>query len=91
MLVVFLTENVSASVRGDLARWMLEPRAGVFVGDLPASVRDALWERLRRNAKVGACTMIRSADVDQRVEIDVFRDPRRRVGHFEGFTLVRVR
>jgi CRISPR-associated protein Cas2 len=43
-MVVIILESVPVSLRGELTRWMLELRAGVFVGSLSAMVRDKLWE-----------------------------------------------
>ena len=44
-MVVLVLERVPASLRGELSRWMLEARAGVFIGDVTAMVRDKLWEK----------------------------------------------
>jgi CRISPR-associated protein Cas2 len=44
-MVVLVLERVPVSLQGELTRWLLEPRAGVFVGNIPAGVRDRLWER----------------------------------------------
>lgn len=91
MLVVLLLERVPVGVRGDLGRWMLELRPGVFVGRVSAQVRDALWDRVRAHARTGACAMVRLADTDQGFQIETHREPRRPVEHFEGLQLVRTR
>ena len=41
-MIVMILENVPTSLRGELSRWLLEPRAGVFVGHVSARVRDKL-------------------------------------------------
>ncbi len=43
-MVVMILERVPESVRGELSLWMIEPKAGVFVGNLSALVRDKLWD-----------------------------------------------
>ncbi len=45
-MVVMLLEKVPTTVRGELTRWLLELRAGVFVGNISALVRDKLWDML---------------------------------------------
>ena len=54
MIVVVILDRVPASVRGDLSRWMVEPRAGVFVGRVTAQVRDRLWDRVLSRVRDGA-------------------------------------
>jgi CRISPR-associated protein Cas2 len=43
-MVVLILERVSAGKRGELTRWLLEPKSGVFVGNVSARVRDKLWK-----------------------------------------------
>ena len=31
-MVVIILEKVSASLRGELSRWLIEPKPGVFIG-----------------------------------------------------------
>jgi len=45
-MVVMILECVPESLRGELSRWLLEPKAGVFVGTVTATVRERLWERV---------------------------------------------
>ena len=44
-MVILLLERVSPSLRGELTRWLLEPKAGVFVGNVSALVREKLWTK----------------------------------------------
>ena len=44
-MVMMILERVPVSLRGELTRWLVEPRAGVFAGRISAGVRDKLWER----------------------------------------------
>lgn len=43
-MIVMILERVSQGKRGELTRWLLEPKAGVFVGNVSARVRDKLWK-----------------------------------------------
>ncbi|MEI8259518.1 MAG: type I-E CRISPR-associated endoribonuclease Cas2e, partial [Deltaproteobacteria bacterium] len=43
VLIVIVVERATPGLRGQLTRWMLEVRAGVFVGTLSSRVRDKLW------------------------------------------------
>lgn len=45
MLVIVL-ENAPPSLRGRLAVWLLEIRAGVYVGKFSARVREMIWKQI---------------------------------------------
>jgi CRISPR-associated protein Cas2 len=44
-MIVMVLERVTRALRGELTHWLLEVKAGVFVGDVNAMVRDRLWEK----------------------------------------------
>ena len=41
-VVILILRRTTPSLRGELSRWMIEPQAGVFVGNISALVRQAL-------------------------------------------------
>ena len=45
-MLVVVTENVPPRLRGRLAIWLLEVRAGVYVGDVSARIREMIWEQI---------------------------------------------
>ena len=45
MLVIVL-ENAPDRLRGRLAIWLLEVRAGVYVGDVSKKVREMMWSQV---------------------------------------------
>ncbi|MCX7801227.1 MAG: type I-E CRISPR-associated endoribonuclease Cas2e [Fimbriimonadales bacterium] len=87
MTVLILTA-VKPGLRGELTRWLLEPKAGVFVGRLGARVRDKLWARIERDLRDGDAVLICSAQNDQGFEIRCLGDPTRVPIDFEGLTLI---
>jgi len=89
-MTVIILERVSPSLRGDLTRWMLEPKAGVFVGSLSAMVRDRLWDMVREKAGDGACTLIHDAANEQGFSISNSGMTSRVVEEFEGLYLIRT-
>ena len=56
MLVIVL-ENAPPRLRGRLAIWLLEIRAGVFVGNYTAKVRDHIWDQVERGIEEGNAVM----------------------------------
>jgi CRISPR-associated protein Cas2 len=56
MLVIVL-ENAPPRLRGRLAVWLLEVRAGVYVGDYSARVRDYIWNQVEEGIEDGNAVM----------------------------------
>lgn len=95
-MVVLIVERAPESVRGELRLWLLEPRAGVFVGRLSAEVRDRLWGNLvrrltEREELTSSAVLVYSNDNEQGFEFRIYGDPTRDVVYFEGLQLVRIR
>lgn len=56
MLVIVL-ENAPPRLRGRLAIWLLEIRAGVYVGNYSVKVRDHIWEHVKTGLGEGNAVM----------------------------------
>jgi len=67
---------------------MIEPKAGVFVGKLTATVRDRLWEKACRDMRGGAGTLIYAANTEQGYRVRFWGATSRWVVELEGLTLV---
>lgn len=89
-MVVLIVERAKPGLRGELSRWMIEPRAGVFVGRMSALVRDCLWEKVCREVGAGGAIMIHSAQTEQGFAIRTFGKTRREIVDYEGLFLVRM-
>lgn len=87
-MVVLLMEKVPVSLRGEITRWMIEPRPGVFVGDISALVREKLWEHICQKSNGGAVTLLHSAANEQGYKIRTFGDTTRKVKDFDGLQLI---
>ncbi|MFT4104368.1 MAG: type I-E CRISPR-associated endoribonuclease Cas2e [Lacrimispora sp.] len=86
MTVVTLT-NVPSSLRGDLTKWLQEISTGVYVGNINARIREALWKRIIDNIKQGQATM----SYAKRNEIGydfMVHNTKREVIYFDGIPLV---
>ncbi|EEG7806742.1 type I-E CRISPR-associated endoribonuclease Cas2, partial [Salmonella enterica subsp. enterica serovar Cerro] len=56
-MLVVVTENVPPRLRGRLAVWLLEIRAGVYVGDVSAKIREMIWQQVSVLADEGNVVM----------------------------------
>ena len=87
-MVVLFIEHVPTSLRGELTRWMIEPKAGVFVGKISAMVREKLWDYIRNKAPECGITMLYNARTEQGFAIRSYGDTTRSTIDFEGITLI---
>lgn len=91
-MVVLIARAVSPGVRGELSRWMLEVDAGVFVGNVPARVRDKLWEKLFwKLGSAGAAIMIYSSRTEQGFTVRSEGILDRTIVEIEGLALMRFK
>ena len=56
MLVIVL-ENAPPRLRGRLAIWLLEIRAGVYVGNYSVKVREHIWAQVEQGIEDGNAVM----------------------------------
>lgn len=88
-MVVLILERVTPGLRGELTRWLIEPRANVFVGRISALVRDRLWEKICKGLRAGSsATLIYAADNEQGYAIRQEGEATRLVRDFEGIFLI---
>lgn len=58
-------------LRGDLSKWLCEINTGVYVGNLSARVRDAVWQRVCDSLKNGRATMVYTTNNEQGMDFRV--------------------
>lgn len=56
-MLVIVVENAPPRLRGRLAIWLLEIRAGVYVGNYSAKVRDYIWSQVEVGIEEGNAVM----------------------------------
>lgn len=89
-MVVMVLEKAPVGLRGELTRWLLELKTGVFAGKVSAMVRDALWAKVCEGAKGGGCILLYNTDNEQGFALKLFGSTARLVEDFEGLALLRV-
>jgi CRISPR-associated protein Cas2 len=87
MLVIVL-ENAPPRLRGRLAVWLLEVRAGVYVGDLSARVRGMIWEQVEQGIEDGNAVMVWSTNTESGFDFVTFGKNRRMPAEMDGLKLV---
>lgn len=89
-MIVMILEKVPTGLRGELTRWLLEPKSGVFVGDVSARVRDLLFEKCSNKMKDGGVVQIWSTNNEQNFDIRMSGNTGREVLNIEGVQLIRI-
>jgi CRISPR-associated protein Cas2 len=89
-MMVLILQSVPAGVRGEIARWLIEPFPGVFVGHVSARVRDKLWEKCCKHKKVSGVVQIWSTNNEQHFDMRGHGTIRRELVDIEGVKLVRI-
>ena len=90
-MVVIVLENAVESLRGELTRWLIELKPGVFVGTVSALVREKLWKRVADSNRQEGALLIWDADTEQGFGIAITGEPTRSVVDVDGVQLIKVR
>ena len=88
-MMVIAVNSAPPRIRGRLAVWLLEIRAGVYVGRYSARVRDRIWEQVRQGIGDGDAVLCWTAPTDQGFDFDTVGTNRRMPQDFDGLKLVR--
>ena len=89
-MTVIVMETAPDTIRGEMTRWFLELKPGVFVGKVNARIRELLWRRICATDQVDGAVLIYSSPTEQGFEMVVHGIPKRSVTDFEGVQLITV-
>ncbi len=87
-MLVIVVENVPPRLRGRLAVWLLEIRAGVYVGDLSRRVREMIWDQIQKGCGGGNAVMAWTTNNEAGYEFETWGGNRRIPTDFDGLKLV---
>ena len=87
MTVVVLV-GAPPRLRGRMPAWLLEIRAGVYVGDYSARTRERIWENVTGGIEDGDAVMVWSAKTEQGFDFATAGRNRRLPIDFDGLKLV---
>ncbi|HMV21667.1 MAG: type I-E CRISPR-associated endoribonuclease Cas2 [Betaproteobacteria bacterium] len=87
MLVIVL-ENAPPRLRGRLAVWLLEVRAGVYVGNYSRKVREHIWGQVEEGIEEGNAVMAWHTNNEAGFEFLTLGANRRLPAEWDGVRLV---
>ncbi len=87
-MLVIVTENIPPRLRGRLAVWMVEVRAGVYVGNPSARLREFIWEQTEQGLEDGNAIMAWNTNTESGYDFKTLGENRRMPVDFNGIRLV---
>ncbi len=87
-MLMVVTENVPPRLRGRLAVWLLEVRAGVYIGEVSKRVREMIWQQITVLAEQGNVVMAWATNTESGFEFQTWGENRRMPVDLDGLRLV---
>ena len=87
-MMVVVVANAPPRLRGRLAAWLVEVRAGVYVGDYSFKTREMIWDQVLGGLEDGDAVMVWKAPTDQGYDFRTAGQNRRMPVDFDGLKLV---
>ena len=87
-MLVFVVNNAPPRLRGRLAVWLLEIRAGVYVGNYSRRTREMIWGHVQEEIDDGDAIIAWAAPTDAGYDFDTCGHNRRTPIDVDGLKLV---
>ena len=88
-MLTVVTENVPPRLRGRLAVWLLEIRAGVYIGEVSQRIREMIWEQVNSLADEGNVVMAWATNTESGFDFVTYGENRRMPVDLDGLRLVK--
>ncbi len=87
-MLVIVVENAPPRLRGRLALWLLEVRAGVYVGKVSRRVREMIWNNVEKGIEGGNAVLTWSTNTESGYDVMTLGENRRIPVELDGIKLV---
>ena len=87
-MLVIVVENAPPRLRGRLAVWLLEIRAGVYVGKVSRRIQEMIWEQVNIGIAEGNAVMAWSTNTEAGFDFETLGSNRRIPLELDGVKLV---
>ncbi|GAA6169476.1 type I-E CRISPR-associated endoribonuclease Cas2e [Sessilibacter corallicola] len=85
---VVVTETIPPRLRGRLAVFMIEVRAGVYIADLSKRVREKIWQYIEADIEGGNVVIAWATNTESGYEFQTLGENRREPVDWDGLRLV---
>lgn len=88
-MTVLILDVAPENIRGEITKWLLEVKVGVFIGKISKPIRDRLWKKVQDSHNdIKGGLLIYSFKNQQGFRIEMFGDPNRKLRNFNGVQLI---
>lgn len=87
-MLVIASETIPARLRGRLAIWLLQVRAGIYIGNVSAKVREMIWEQCETFYEDGNIVMAWQTNTESGFDFQTLGENRRIPVEMDGVRLV---
>lgn len=87
-MLVIVVENAPPRLRGRLALWLLEVRAGVYVGKVSRRIREMIWSNVEAGIEEGNAVMAWATNKESGFDFFTIGANRRIPKEMDGVKLV---
>ena len=87
-MLVIVVENAPPRLRGRLAVWLLEVRAGVYVGNVGRRVREMILDQVEKGIAEGNAVMAWNTNTESGFDFLTLGENRRMPVEMDGLKLV---
>lgn len=87
-MLVIVSEAIPDRLRGYLSRWLLEVRAGVYIGDYSVRVREMFIETIQGNIESGNVVIAWTTNNESGFDFDTLGVNRRIPTELDGMKLI---
>ena len=87
-MLVIVVENAPPRLRGRLAIWLLEVRAGTYVGKVSRRIREMIWNQVVKGIEDGNAVMVWSTNTESGYDVMTLGKNRRIPVEMDGIKLV---
>lgn len=87
-MMAIVVENAPERLRGRLAVWLVEIRAGVYVGEYSVKVREMIWNHIEQGIQDGNAVLIWNTPTESGFDFLTLGKNRRMPVEMDGLKLV---
>lgn len=87
-MTVIVLENAPHRLCGRMAAYLVEVRAGVYVGDVSKRVREVLWEQVNGGLETGNACMVWACNTESGFDVVTLGTNRRVPVDMDGLRLM---
>jgi len=89
-MIVLVIDNAPLKLRGELTKWLMEIKPGVFAGKISAMVRQQLWEKVSAADGIAGAVILYSMNTEQGFAMEMLGTPHRKVIEINGLQLIGI-